>query len=198
MEDADSTETTSRPSIHVTKPTPYTFDLGNLLANDPNPIPSSLTEATLTALARDSAQALLNQLLTTCPIRTSDDGTLLTLPAPSTPLPREKPLPAAKEPTKWELFAAKKGIKAKRRDEGGGKKVYDEESGEWVRKWGYKGKNKDGEGDWLVEVDAKKHTTKEGEEGNVRAMGRTERMERIKRNERKMRKNELRASKMGA
>ncbi|KAK5008612.1 Rhodanese- sulfurtransferase, partial [Cryomyces antarcticus] len=92
-----------------------------------------------------------------------------------------------KAPTKWEQFAAKKGIKDAKRGEG--KKVYDEASGEWVPKWGYKGKNKEGEGDWLVEVDDAKET-RTGEAGDKRREGRAERKEGVRRNERRMRANE--------
>jgi regulator of ribosome biosynthesis len=178
----------------VNKPTPFTFDLGNLLANDPNPVPAGADEETLSATARDAAQALINQLLSTCEIKSNSDGVHLVLPAPSTAIPREKPIPAAKEPTKWERFAAKKGIKDKRRD---GNKVYDDATGEWVPKWGYKGKNKDGENDWLVEVDEKKEETT-GEAHDKRADGRRERKERIKRNERKERANTAKSRKTGA
>jgi regulator of ribosome biosynthesis len=184
------TLTKYRP-ITVNKPTPFTFDLGNLLANDPNPVPASADEVTLTATARDAAQALINQLLSTCPIQSTSDGVHLVLPAPTTPLPREKPIPAAKEPTKWERFAAKKGIKDKPRD---GKMVYNEESGEWVPKWGYKGKNKDGENDWLVEVDDKKEKAT-GEAHDARADSRKERKEKIRRNERKQRANDSKSRK---
>jgi len=100
-------------------------------------------------------------------------------------------VPAAKEQTKWERFAAKKGIAPKLRD---GKLVYDKEKGEWVPKWGYKGKNKDGEEDWLVEVDEKKEA-RMGEAGDVRKERRVERKERIRRQDRRMRANERRASK---
>ncbi len=55
--------------------------------------------------------------------------------------------------TKWQQFAAKKGIKAKRKE---GKMVLDEDTSEWVPKYGYKGINKKGESDWLVEVDEKR------------------------------------------
>lgn len=65
--------------------------------------------------------------------------------------------------------------------------VFDEEKAEWVPKWGYKGKNKDGEGEWIVEVDDKKDE-KDGK--SVRGEGRRERVERNKRNERKQRANE--------
>lgn len=143
----------------------------------------------------------------------------LNLPAPETRLPREKAVPAEKEPTKWEKFAQKKGIKDKKKE---GKLVYDEGSGEWVSccpylyiyilrawlgwcgssgltrsqvpKWGYKGKNKEGENDWLVEVDDKKER-ETGEAGDARKAGREERKERVKRNERKQRANERKSTK---
>ena len=144
------------------KPQPYTFDLGHLLCNDPNPLPSlsDNKEAVLQATARDCAQGLINQLLTACPItKSADDQALqLTLPAPTTQLPREKPVPKEKEKTKWERFAAKKGIKNKSRD---GKLEYDEAKGDWVPKYGYKGKKTDGDGDWLVEIDEKAERARE-------------------------------------
>ncbi|MCJ1415045.1 Rhodanese- sulfurtransferase [Xylographa parallela] len=187
-----------RLPITVTKPIPYTFDLGNLLCNDFNPLPEKPTDAQLASTARDCAQALINQLLTTCPITTHPtDGVLLTLPPPTTPLPREKPLPAEKQQTKWEKFAKKKGIKDKKKGEG--KMVYEEETGEWVPKWGYKGRNKDGEGDWIVEVDEKKEKKVEakGDGSTVRGEGRRERKEKVRRNERKQRSNERGERKAG-
>lgn len=117
----------------------------------------------------------------------------MTLPPPTTPLPREKPLPAKKEQTKWEKFAAKKGIKDKKKE---GKLVFDEETQEWVPKWGYKGKNKDGEGDWIVEVDEKKERKEgRGNEIGVGGEGRRERKEKVRRNERSQRANERRTRK---
>ncbi|PNP42708.1 hypothetical protein TGAM01_v210150 [Trichoderma gamsii] len=190
----------SKPKLPVVvdKPTPYTFDLGNLLAQDPNPVvlPASSIDQALAEIARDGAQSLINQLLTTCPLQSTSDGVLLKLPAPATRLPREKPVPQPKPPTKWERFAAKKGIKAKTREQRRNL-AYDEESGEWKRKWGYKGLNKKGEDDWLVEVDAKKEAARK-EGTSIRGDGRRERVEKIKRNERKMRKNQRDAAdKMG-
>ncbi|KAL7792900.1 ribosomal biogenesis regulatory protein [Trichoderma ceciliae] len=190
----------SKPKLPVVvdKATPYTFDLGNLLAEDPNPVTldRSSIDQSLAEIARDGAQSLINQLLTTCPLKSTTDGVLLTLPQPATRLPREKPVPQPKPPTKWERFAAKKGIKAKTREQRRNL-AYDEETGEWKRKWGYQGLNKKGEDEWLVEVDPKKEA--ERKEGtSIRGDGRRERKEKIKRNERKMRKNERDAtSKMG-
>lgn len=88
---AEVQERTRLPVV-VEKPTPYTFDLGYLLANDPNPLElnSENIEDDLSATARDGAQALINQLLGTCPITSAPAGVLLTLPTPSTHLPREK------------------------------------------------------------------------------------------------------------
>lgn len=82
----------SKLQIEVTKPTPYAFDLGLLLANDPNPliVNTSTIEDDLINTARDGAQVLINQLLTACPILSTPDGVFLTLPKPETSLPREK------------------------------------------------------------------------------------------------------------
>ncbi|KIW51285.1 hypothetical protein PV05_10023 [Exophiala xenobiotica] len=200
-----------RPSTTVEKPTPYTYDLGYLTATDPNPLPSTSTllsqsyterNTTLQTIARDGAQSLLNTLLTTCTITSTPDGLLMSLPPASAPLPRWKPLPKPKAPTKWELFARKKGIGKYAGNLKGGAAledrrknlVYDEESGEWVKKWGYKGKNKAAENEWLVEVDDDK-AQKESEGTSVRAEGRRERMERIKRQDRRQRNNEKRNKK---
>lgn len=192
----------ARPKLPITveKATPYTFDLGLLLATDPNPLDLDTNdlEASLAAVARDGAQALVNQLLTTCPITSSKaDGVLLSLPPVVTPLPREKPLPAAKAPTKWEQFAARKGIKPKTKEQRKNLK-WNEESGEWEKKWGYKGPREKGDGrvqaDWLVEVDPKKEEKlKDGE--TVRGEGRRERKEKVRRNERKMRSNSRKGGK---
>lgn len=110
-------------------------------------------EAYLQATARDSVQVLLASLfsLPTHPSQ-SGDGPLAQLPPPTTQLPRSKPLPKPKPPTKWEQFARAKGIgnnKGKR-----DRKEWDEEKQEWVNRWGWKGKNKELEKQWAVEVPA--------------------------------------------
>ncbi|GAO13960.1 uncharacterized protein UV8b_01968 [Ustilaginoidea virens] len=183
--------------VAVDKPTPYTFDLGLLLAQDPNAITldHDSLEQSLAEVARDGAQSLINQLLTTCPISSTKDGVLLSLPPPATALPREKPLPQAKAQTKWQRFAEKKGIKPKTREQRRNL-AYDEASGEWKRKWGYKALNKKGEDDPIVEVDMEaERKRKEGT--SIRGDGRRERKERVRRNERRMRKN-LKDSAAGA
>ena len=80
------------------------------------------------------------------------------LPSIETALPRAKPLPKPKAPTKWEQFAAAKGIQKKRRE----KKVWDEEKQEWVDRWGRGAKNKEVEEQWAVEVPANARTSQFG------------------------------------
>ena len=72
--------------------------------------------------------------------------------------------------------------------------MYDEDKGEWVPKWGYKDRNK--EGDWIVEVDEKKESEL-GEGETLRGQSRRQRVQNAKRNERKQRSNERRARKNG-
>ncbi|KAF3926366.1 hypothetical protein AA313_de0202833 [Arthrobotrys entomopaga] len=182
-------------SVTVTKPIPLTFDLGHLAAFDTNPLPPvtpQSLEETLHSTARDAAQLIINQILTTVELKSTQDGVYAILPDPITQLPREKPVPKPKEPTKWEQFAKKKGIAAKAKD---GKLVYDEATGEWVSKWGYKGANKGVEDDWLVEVDEKKQ---QDVNDNPRNLSRAERVERIRKNERQQKKNERNAELGGA
>lgn len=187
---ASATAAKPKLEVAVEKPTPYTYDLGHLLVEDPNPITLDHgdLEQSLAAVARDGAQSLINQLLTTCPLTSTREGVLLDLPAPATRLPREKPVPQARPQTKWARFAEKKGIKPKTREQRQNL-AYDEESGEWKRKWGYKGLNKKGEDYPIVEVDMNKE--RERKEGtSIRGDGRRERKEKVRRNERKMRKND--------
>lgn len=187
--------------VTVTKPIPNLFDLGNLATFDPNPLDNAKLndpeqkEAYLASVTRDNLQLLINQILS-LPIKTTTDThgsstgqdstmTLIQLPEPTTALPREKAIPKDKPKTKWEKFAEIKGIKAKAKD---GKMVYDEEKGEWVPKWGYKGKNKDLDGQWLVEIDEKVKGTPD-ELIDPRTLARAERKKLVKKNELQHKRN---------
>ncbi|KAK0655700.1 ribosomal biogenesis regulatory protein, partial [Cercophora newfieldiana] len=188
--------TASAPKLPVTvdKPTPYTFDLGLLIANDPNPLEidsdPSQREASLAAIARDGTQVLINQLLTACPITSTPAGVLLSLPPPQTILPREKPIPAPKAETKWSAFAKRRGIKPKTREQRRNL-AYDEATGEFGRKWGYQGANKAGQDEPIIEIHHNSKKELERKEGtSIRGDKRREIREKIKRNERKMRKNQ--------
>lgn len=189
--------------VTVDKPIPNTYDLGNLAIFDPNPLDNekllskdeSIKEDHLQSVTRDNVQLLINQILS-LPVKTTTEThgsstgqnstmTLIQLPEPTTILPREKPIPKAKPLTKWQQFAARKGIKPKAKD---GKMVYDEDTCEWVPKWGYKGKNKLIDDQWLVEVDDKVKNT-EDELIDPRTLKRAERKKLIKKNELQHKRN---------
>ncbi|KAI9000766.1 ribosome biogenesis regulatory protein-domain-containing protein [Trametes punicea] len=140
-------------AVTVEKDIPLEVDTGFLTVTDLNPIDAESYEANLEdylmSTARDGVQTLIASLFS-LPTTSSPDGPLAQLPAPTTQLPRAKPLPKPKPLTKWEKFAKAKGIQKKRRD----KKVWDEEKQEWVDRWGWKGSNKKEETQWLSEVPA--------------------------------------------
>ena len=175
---------------------PYAFDIGNLLCNDTNPLPPSPNNTDLSSAARACAQALINQILASCQIHNSPSkGTVVALSQPLTILPREKPLPKPKPETKWEKFARQKGIRSDGRKKS--KKQYNEDAGEWVPAWGYKGRNKEQEQNWITEVDERKETElKEGE--TLAGQGRRERRERVKKNMHKQRTSLLKTRKRHA
>lgn len=188
--------------VTVEKPIPVTYDMGNLAVFDSNVLDrndfdssNAKREDNVKSLTRDNVQLLINQVLS-LPMKTTTESsggtsnqsasmTLIQLPEPTSELPREKPLPKPKAPTKWEQFAAKKGIKAKERS---GKMIYDEEKGEWMPKWGYKGANKKLDDQWLVEVDDKVKGT-EDELVDPRSLNRSERKNLVKKNQRQQKKN---------
>eukprot|EP01127_Copromyxa_protea_P004350 TRINITY_DN14216_c0_g1_i1.p1 TRINITY_DN14216_c0_g1~~TRINITY_DN14216_c0_g1_i1.p1 ORF type:complete len:307 (+),score=98.36 TRINITY_DN14216_c0_g1_i1:54-974(+) len=106
------------------------IDLGNLLAFDYQDQPKDAK------LIKDHAervvQGLFDQVFN-LPVTKSDVGPLAQLPYPKTGIPREKPIPKPKPPTKWEAFAKEKGIqKQKKRS----RMAFDEVSGEYKPRFG--------------------------------------------------------------
>ncbi|KAG8952612.1 Rhodanese- sulfurtransferase [Tulasnella sp. 424] len=170
-------------SVAVKKETPLEADVGLLTITDPNPIDEEEykadREAHLQALARDGVQALLTQVFA-LPTRSSVHGPLAILPQPTTKLPRAKPLPKPRMLTKWEKFANTKGISHRKRIN----KVFDEEKQEWVARWGYRGKNKEKEQQWLHEI-----PTSKPDDYDPRAEARKARKERTSKNELARQKN---------
>ncbi|XP_078433204.1 ribosome biogenesis regulatory protein (RRS1) family protein [Wolffia australiana] len=119
-------------------------DLGNLAAFDPTYHLSSQSSER-EALKRECLQkateliqAVANELFVLAAVE-DRDGPLVTLPKPTTKLPREKHFPRPKPPTKWEEFAKMKGIKKRKK----GKQVFDEQTGTWKRRFGYDRVNDD-------------------------------------------------------
>ncbi|KAL8598248.1 hypothetical protein ACOMHN_035198 [Nucella lapillus] len=124
-------------------------DIGNLLALDVNEIASKefrkQKEQFLLNISRDNVQVLVNSL-NQLPTEQKDGITIAKLPEPTTVLPREKPVPKAKQATKWEQFARLKGIQNKKKQ----RMLWDEESQQYKPRWGYK--RKDETKSWLLEV----------------------------------------------
>lgn len=133
---------------------PLQPDVGLLACTDATPLDMKQyktdREQLLAARARNATQMLVNLIFQLPITRDPDSGPLATLPAFEMPLPREKPLPKPKPLTKWEKFARKKGIANRKKE----RLVYDEATQQWVPRWGYGGKNKELENQWLVEVPA--------------------------------------------
>ncbi|KAM4534340.1 ribosome biogenesis regulatory protein homolog [Odontesthes bonariensis] len=148
---AEQEEAEKLKSISVQKELDLDFDIGNLLACDKNRIESrdfreKKKEDFLRSLARDNAQLLINEMWK-LPTERVEEAIVAKLPEPTTRLPREKPPPRPRPPTKWEQFAKLKGIQKKKKTN----LVWDETAKEWRRRWGYQ-RAKDNTKDWLAEV----------------------------------------------
>ncbi|KAH9004685.1 ribosome biogenesis regulatory protein-domain-containing protein [Lactarius hatsudake] len=153
VSDILASQISKHKSTLVEKDVPLDTDAGFLTVTDPSVIDKESydhdREAYLQSTARDGIQHLLAALFS-LPTLPSPEGPLAQLPPPTTQLPRTKPLPKPKPPTKWQRFARAKGISSQRRD----KKIWDDERQAWVPRWGWKGKNRDEETQWLHEVPA--------------------------------------------
>ena len=117
----------TRPSVVVDKEDDLQYDLGHLCAFDPTPVDTEALredrEGHLLRTARDNMQLLANQLYGL--LANAQEKSVIRLPPPVTQLPREKPLPEARQLTRWEKFAKEKGIVKHKRS----KMVWDEVSG---------------------------------------------------------------------
>ncbi|XP_069710273.1 ribosome biogenesis regulatory protein homolog [Phaenicophaeus curvirostris] len=195
---AEEQEAEKRRSVTVEKELELEFDLGNLLALDRNPPPAAglrgagpRREALLRALARDNAQLLVSRLWELPAERAGGAGGPLValLPEPAFRLPREKPPPRPRPPTRWEQFARLKGIRRRKKSS----LVWDEQAKEWRRRWGYRRAGGDPARAWLAEVP-------EGAdpEEDQFARLRREKRERVARNELNRLRNLARAHRAGS
>ncbi|XP_057465152.1 ribosome biogenesis regulatory protein homolog [Actinidia eriantha] len=171
----------------------YEIDLGNLMAFDPHhhfpSLPSSREELVKECLQKGTklVQAVADALFN-LPSSEDRDGPIVTLPPPTTRLPREKPLPKKTPPTKWELFAKKKGIVQRKKD----KLVYDEQTGTWKRRHGYDRVNDDKD----VPIIEAKLTDEPGEDPFAKR--RAEKKQRVEKQEKHRLQNLKQAAKVGA
>ncbi|KFD59054.1 hypothetical protein M514_00217, partial [Trichuris suis] len=135
------------------KPVEPNIDLGNLLLEDLEPLDKddwrTNGESYLLTRCRDNLQYLVSNIWQ-LPKSRAQDSIVVDLPAPACRLPREKPVPKVKPPTKWEEYAKLKGIKRRKKS----RMVWDEEAKDWRPRWGYKRANDDTK-DWLIEISDK-------------------------------------------
>ncbi|CAM8979766.1 unnamed protein product [Rhodiola kirilowii] len=168
-------------------------DLGNLLAYDTNhsfaSAPSSREELVKECLENGTrlVQAIADALFN-LPSREDIDGPIVTLPKPTTRLPREKHLPRPKPPTKWEEFAKKKGIKNRKRE----KVLFDDQTGSWKRRHGYDRVNDDND----VPIIEAKMTDEPGQDPFAKR--KEDKKQRVAKQERNRVQNLKAASKVGA
>lgn len=143
------------------------------------------SERRAASLATGMAQALVSRLFA-LPSQPVPGGRVVALPAPRTPMPRERPLPKPKPLTKWQRFAQEKGIRKRKRS----KLVFDDEQGEWRRRHG---KGRAGDASDLFAVEARTGLDDAtGAEDPFTRMAR-EKKERVRANERRHASNLVRA-----
>jgi regulator of ribosome biosynthesis len=162
-----------------------------MMAYDPQPVEASTfnkgVDKSCHTMATSIFQALTRQLFN-LPSEAAPVGRIAELPAPATLLPREKPVPKPRPPTKWEIFAQKKGITKQKRS----KLEFDDNSGEWKRRYGYNRAN-DESAVPIIEAGANEET---GVEDPFTRM-RREKKDRVKKNESQQLANLKNAHKQG-
>ncbi|KAL1816062.1 hypothetical protein DCAR_0520430 [Daucus carota subsp. sativus] len=170
----------------------FEVDLGNLMAFNPHfqfSSPPSREELVRESIQQGTqlVQAIADSLFSLT--STEDrDGPIVKLPPPTTRLPREKPLPKPRPPTKWEEFAKKKGIKNYKKD----KQVFDEQTGTWKRRYGYDRVNDDND----VPIIEAKMTDEPGQDPFAKR--RSEKKQRVEKQEKNRLHNLKDAAKVGA
>ncbi|PWA96900.1 Ribosomal biogenesis regulatory protein [Artemisia annua] len=171
----------------------YQIDLGNLTAYDPQyhfqSIPEKREDLVKECIthATKLIQSVADSLFS-LPSTEDQSGPVVSLPQPTTKLPREKPLPKPAPPTKWEVFAKKKGIQNRKKD----KLVFDEQTSSWKRRYGYDRVNDDND---LPIIEAKM-TDEPGEDPFAKR--RSEKKQRVERQEKHRLHNLKEAAKVGA
>jgi regulator of ribosome biosynthesis len=138
----DSVEDAEEPDDSVPLPSVFDLDIGNLLVFDKQEQNENSTPIELT---QRCVQELFEQVFNLS-VTPSNLGPIAKLPEPVTPIPREKPIPKPKPPTRWEKFAKEKGIKKTKKS----RMVWDDATGEYRPRWGMKRIN-DPKENWIME-----------------------------------------------
>jgi regulator of ribosome biosynthesis len=188
LQQAKEKEEEAYKSVEVTKNVDLLFDIGTMTVTDPNELDVKQLRADpedyLRNLARDDVQLIINKMWD-LPTHRVDGCVVAKLPAPTSQIPRVKPAPKPRAPTKWESYAKEKGISSRKKE----KLVYDDTNQEWKPRYGYNriGAEKD---DWLMEVP-------EGKDDSINYFDKKsgERKERVAKNELQRLRNIARGNK---
>eukprot|EP01084_Bolivina_argentea_P104180 186566_1 len=95
-------------------------------------------------MTRSNVQAMVNKLFSLPPVKmeiNDEPGYVVKLPPLRAKLPRSKPIPETKPLTRWEKFAARKGIRTSKNTKNDKFLKWDENAKEWKRSYGYKKAN---------------------------------------------------------
>ncbi|PSN57155.1 Ribosome biogenesis regulatory protein [Blattella germanica] len=139
--------------IHVDKHLDLEYDIGTLLTIDSNDLnlkklrSEQTRDDYLTVLARENTQFLLNKIWE-LPSEHLEEAIIVKLPEPTFILPREKPIPKPKAPTKWEKYANEKGIQKTKKS----KLTWDETLQKWIPRYGFKRASAEKQKNWLLPV----------------------------------------------
>ncbi|KRY85421.1 Ribosome biogenesis regulatory -like protein [Trichinella pseudospiralis] len=169
---ASMIESSCDTGLNITRAVDPSIDLGNLLVDEQEPVDQHLmkyvdrenTEMAVMNKVRESVQLMANKLWEVkcgvffvfyLPTQRVQDAVVVELPAPTSRLPREKPIPKKAPPTKWEEYAKLKGIQKRKRT----RMIWDEAAQhqfkDWKPRWGYNRAN-DNTKDWLIEIPRQK------------------------------------------
>jgi len=126
------------------------YDLGSLTAVDSHQVDAAKMqqkqENYLHKLTTGNVQLIVKRVFE-LPMEVTAQAPVAKLPMPSSKLPRAKPAPVPKPPTKWELFAAEKGLQKRKKS----RHTFDDQLDQWVPRHGYK-QGADDLKDWMVPV----------------------------------------------
>jgi len=126
-----------------------TYDLRHLAAFDIAPLNA---KTNFLAYTRDSVQLLMNKVYA-LPTKQIEEGNVVILPDQEVfRLPRYRPIPKTAPKTRWTKFMEDRNMKKRKRS----RLVFDEVSGDWKPRWGYKSVKKEGDkaNNWAHEVKA--------------------------------------------
>jgi regulator of ribosome biosynthesis len=107
------------------------YCLAHLAAFDITPLHP---KADILAQTRDNVQLLVNKVFGLKREDTDEGPAFVIPPEDGFRLPRQRPVPKVKPKTRWEKFMEERGMKKRKRSS----LVFDEASGDWKRRWGYK------------------------------------------------------------